>query len=195
MAAAVPSQGGLSPQACVHGPAGRRRAPLTRLGRLCRHLRTVGGGPCRAVAWLPARQRLPQRRLMLQGPVCLLPSMALRLIVDSLLGILSLKEHVEPGPVIHTVGSSVSEGKRSEKACCAWRVARRPGSPGAASTRGLTLVPPNVTMRLLPQQAQWGCAVCALLRLASVLFWGDSFMLLHVVVVCSHCRIVFIPCL
>lgn len=139
MAAAVPSQGGLSPRACVHGPAGRREAPLTQLGWLCRHLRTVGGGPCQAVTWLPARQRLPQRRLMLQGPVCLLPSMALRLIVDSLLGILSLKEHVEPGPVIHTVGSSVSEGERSEKACCAWRVAGRGWAKLGRGLQGLHL--------------------------------------------------------
>lgn len=67
---------------------------------------------------------------------------------------------MEPGLVIHTVGSSVLEGKRSEKACCAWHVAGRgwaelgPGSPGAASAQGLTLVLPNVIMWLLSQQAQ-----------------------------------------
>lgn len=69
---------------------------------------------------------------------------------------------MEPGPVIHTVGSSVLEGKRSEKACCAWRVAGRgwaklgPWVSGAASARGLTLVPPNVTMWLLSHRPRAG---------------------------------------
>lgn len=94
------------------------------------------GSRCRAVTWLPARQT-PSAEASTSGPCLPAAFHGLALICRFLLGVPSLKEHVEPGPVIHTVGSSVSEGKRPERACCARHEAGRGWAKLGLGLRGL----------------------------------------------------------